>query len=89
VFYTLNYSGDPNTTTWVSLGTAAVDGNYSFDFSGISGAAVRFGIKYTANGQSGTSGGYEVSNIELKAVDCSNIQIGSCVISSIDVSIFG
>ena len=89
VFYTLNYSGDPNTTTWVSLGTAAVDGNYSFDFSGISGSAVRFGIKYTANGQSGTSGGYEVSNIELKAVDCSNIQIGSCVISSIDVSYLG
>ena len=89
VFYTLNYSGDPNTTTWVSLGTAAVDGNYSFDFSGISGATVRFGIKYTANGQSGTSGGYEVSNIELKAVDCSNIQIGSCVISSIDVTYLG
>lgn len=89
IYYTLNYTGNPSTTTWVSLGTAGTDGNFSFDISGISGTNVRFGIKYTATGSSGQSSSYQVSDITIKSVDCSNIILGSCLISSIDINYSG
>ncbi|HQW12505.1 MAG TPA: lamin tail domain-containing protein [Saprospiraceae bacterium] len=83
IFYTTNYTGDPNTTTWISLDTANGSGNKSLDVTALTGMNIQFGIKYTADGSSGGSASYSVNNISLKSDDCANTELLSCNITDL------
>ena len=84
VLYSTNYSGNPATATWVSIGSYTASATLNIAVPVImAGSNVVFGIKYTATGLATGSSQYVVSNIVLKSTECGNISITSCDISSI------
>ena len=83
IFYTTNYTGDPNTTTWISLDTANGSGNKSLDITALTGMNIQFGIKYIADGTSGGTSSYTVNSINLKSDDCANTELLSCNITDL------
>lgn len=84
VLYSTNYSGNPGTATWVSIGSYTASATLNIAVPAITaGLNVVFGIKYTATGLAAGSSQYVVSNIVLKSTECGNITISSCDISDI------
>ncbi|MBP8892790.1 MAG: lamin tail domain-containing protein [Saprospiraceae bacterium] len=84
VLYSTNYSGNPATATWVSIGSYTASATLNIAVPAITpGSNVVFGFKYTATGLAAGSSQYVVSNIVLKSTECANISITSCDISDI------
>ncbi len=89
VFYTTAFTGDPSTTTWTSLGTVNGTGSKTIDITSITGTSVWFAFKYTADGATGGSSSYQVSQIKIVSDDCAKMQIKSCVINDLTQSNMG
>lgn len=83
VLYTIAFSGDPSTTSWTSLGTVNGTGSKLIDVTAINSTSLWFAFKYTADGATGGSASYQVSQIEIQSDDCSKMQIKSCVIDDL------
>ena len=84
VSYSTNYSGNPATATWVSIGTYTASATLNIAVPAITpGSNLVFGFKYTATGLAAGSSQYVVSNIVLKSTECANISITSCDISDL------
>lgn len=83
LYYTTNFTGNPATTSWILLGNVSGSGAKSFNISSVTGSDIQFAFKYTADGTSGGSAAYTVSNLKFLSDDCNNTILLSCSITDI------
>ena len=93
LLYTLNYTGDPSTTTWVNTlnptwpapnsQTTTSSGN--IDVSGIIGTSVHFAFRYTSTGTAvGSTEGWRIEDFDIITASTPIVTISETTLSGLD-----